>query len=304
MNAARLRLAAGIMGLSVLFSAPAAAQPTQNPANGHYYDLVVGAFSFTDAQTGAASQVFMSMSGHLATITSQSENDFITNTFGRQGTADFAWFGGSDQASEGAWLWVVGPEAGVQFSSGSTPTLPDSFAPWGGPEPNNASNAEHYAVVNLGDLPQPISNIQPGEWGDTKIDGGSGVVGYVVEFSVVSTAVPGEAVQLEVALSLLFPGLLEISYVPACDAVDHTIYYGPLGGVSSYNYTGAECSIGTTGAATFDPGGLPSAFFLVVGEDGIDEGSYGTSSAMMERPEDVGTIGCDRPQNLPGVVCE
>jgi hypothetical protein len=119
-----------------------------------------------------------------------------------------------------------------------------------------------------------------------------------------SPGVPGEPVLLAVTRSPSLPGSLEISYVPACDAMNHTIYYGPLGGVSLYDYAGAACGIGTTGSSTFDPGGLPSAFFIVVGEDGSEEGSYGKSSAGVERPEDVGTIDCDRIQNVAGVTCE
>jgi len=49
---------------------------------------------------------------------------------------------------------------------------------------------------------------------------------------------------------------------------------------------------------------VQSAFFLIVGHNGTEEGSYGIDSTLLERPEDVGTIGCDVPQNLIGVICE
>ena len=67
--------------------------------------------------------------------------------------------------------------------------------------------------------------------------------------------------------------------------------------------TPARRPIGTSGTYTFNPR-LDNAFFLMVGENGIDEGSYGKDGAGVERPEDVGTAGCDRPQNLGGIVCE
>lgn len=92
-------------------------------------------------------------------------------------------------------------------------------------------------------------------------------------------------------------GEIEISYTPACDASDHTIYYGDLANVSAYEYSGAECSVGRSGSASFDPG-LPNAFFLIVGNNGWVEGSYGTSSSGAERPEDTQTAGCDLPQDL------
>ena len=48
-------------------------------------------------------------------------------------------------------------------------------------------------------------------------------------------------------------GEIDLSYAAACDATDHTIYYGPLSGVSSHSYTGAACGIGTSGSAAFNP---------------------------------------------------
>jgi hypothetical protein len=101
-------------------------------------------------------------------------------------------------------------------------------------------------------------------------------------------------------------GAIDISYTPACDATDHTVYWGDLGNVSIYGYAGAECFVGTSGTASFDPGS-GSYFFLVVGNDGTDEGSYGhhqIGGAIGERDEDVGTPTCDRTQNLAGVICE
>jgi hypothetical protein len=107
---------------------PVAAVPVLNPVNGHYYDFVEGGFGFAAALTDAASQVYLGASGHLVTITSASENDFIVNTFLRPASADFAWIAGSDAASEGVWRWVAGPEAGVQFAAVSLPTPPDMMS--------------------------------------------------------------------------------------------------------------------------------------------------------------------------------
>ncbi|MDH3628635.1 MAG: cytochrome c family protein [Acidobacteriota bacterium] len=115
---------------------------------------------------------------------------------------------------------------------------------------------------------------------------------------------PGEASkasnQLQATRNLT---AVDISYTPACDATDHTIYYGPLSAVSSYGYSGAACAVGVSGSASFDPG-VGSFFFMVVGNNGTTEGSYGTNGVMLERPEDVGTAVCDRAQDLGGVLCE
>ncbi|MBP1611708.1 MAG: Fibronectin type domain protein [Acidobacteria bacterium] len=94
-------------------------------------------------------------------------------------------------------------------------------------------------------------------------------------------------------------GSIDITYTPACGSSNHTIYFGDLSGVSTYNYTGASCNVGISGAASFNPG-AGSAFFLVVGHNGSVEGSYGHHSSGVERPEDTATPGCDVPQSLAG----
>jgi len=118
-------------------------------------------------------------------------------------------------------------------------------------------------------------------------------------------AVPGEAGQLLASYNKT-TGEIEIGYVAACDALDHNVYFGPLADVSTYGYSGVECSIGTSGSASFDPL-LDDVFFLVVANDGSEEGSYGLrdiGGSLSQRPEDSATPVCDRPQNLAGVVCE
>ena len=96
-------------------------------------------------------------------------------------------------------------------------------------------------------------------------------------------------------------GMVEVSYFPACDATDHTIYYGDLADVGSYLYSDAVCNVGASGAVTFDPTGLDRAFFVIVGNNGAVEGSFGVDGVAAERPEDVSaTAVCDLPQDLTG----
>jgi hypothetical protein len=94
-------------------------------------------------------------------------------------------------------------------------------------------------------------------------------------------------------------GQIEVEFTPACDSSNHTVVYGDLAGVSSYAYSGAACWVGQAGNASFDPG-LTNAFFLVVGNTGTVEGSYGEDHLETERPEYTGTPGCDLPQDLTG----
>jgi hypothetical protein len=122
-------------------------------------------------------------------------------------------------------------------------------------------------------------------------------------------AVPGEASHWsppeEQMLASLngTTGAVDLTYTPACDATDHTVYYGDLANIGTYGYADAACYVGTTGTASFDPG-PGSWFFLVVANNGSEEGSYGTDTAFAERPEASGVGVCDMPQNLAGVVCE
>jgi hypothetical protein len=92
-------------------------------------------------------------------------------------------------------------------------------------------------------------------------------------------------------------GLIEVEYTPSCNGSNHTIYYGDLANVSTYGYTGAACWRGNSGLTSFDPSGLTSAFFLIVGNTGLLEGSYGTDRFSTERP--IYTAGaCPLPQDL------
>jgi len=93
-------------------------------------------------------------------------------------------------------------------------------------------------------------------------------------------------------------GDLTLSYQAACDSPSHNVYYGPLSQVSTHGWSGDVCDIGDSGSLTgFNPGS-GSYFFVVVGNQGGDEGSYGTArdtgGALTERP--------DFPANLCGQI--
>jgi hypothetical protein len=124
--------------------------------------------------------------------------------------------------------------------------------------------------------------------------------------SSVTFGVPGEASHQAIPADQMLAGhnngtgLVDMSFTPACDAADHTVYYGNLANLSTYNYSGAECSIGTGGSYSFDPG-TGSYFFLVVANDGSEEGSYGKTFLGAERPN---SAACSFPQDLGGIVCE
>ena len=86
---------------------------------GHYYEIVSSTKTWPQAKAAAEASTLYGLSGYLATITSQAENDFLENKIG----AD-AWIGGSDSSTytsnshpvtEGTWEWVSGPDNGNTF---------------------------------------------------------------------------------------------------------------------------------------------------------------------------------------------
>lgn len=91
-------------------------------SNGHYYKAISGNYeSWSAASTAASSSTYNGMSGYLATITSQAEVAVVSE-LGVGG-----WLGGSDDAVDGEWRWVTGPESGSLLS----------FTNWATGEPNN-----------------------------------------------------------------------------------------------------------------------------------------------------------------------
>ena len=96
-----------------------------------------------------------------------------------------------------------------------------------------------------------------------------------------STSPPGEASHQEVHAEHMLTsydsgtGDITITYTPACAATGHIVYYGDLGSLATYTYSDAECSFDATGSGVFNPAAT-NLFFMVVGHNGVDEGSYGT----------------------------
>ncbi|MDX1387830.1 MAG: choice-of-anchor V domain-containing protein, partial [Acidobacteriota bacterium] len=94
-------------------------------------------------------------------------------------------------------------------------------------------------------------------------------------------------------------GNIAFTYGAACGTTDNNVYYGPIDLVSSYWFDDV-CAIGNTGSySTFNPG-TGSYFFVVVGNNGADEGSYGRDRQVgveSERPA-FALSSCGASQNL------
>jgi hypothetical protein len=115
-----------------------------DPVSGNRY-VAFSATTWTSAE--AFSQ---QLGGHLVSINTQAEQDFVWQNFGNLGGVDRrVWIGFSDAASEGAFGWSDGTVA--------------KYTNWNPGEPNNSGGVEHYAEL-LG------SN---GQWNDLN-NAGSG----------------------------------------------------------------------------------------------------------------------------------
>ena len=153
-----------ILGLASFGGAVLApAQPVLFSGNGHYYDLVRTSIGWVDANAAVGNLTFLGAKGHLATLTSQAENDFLRDQF----AVDEAWIGGLQALGapepSGGFGWVTG-EAFV-------------YANWNPGEPNN----------NSGDPNDPneryVGFQDGGGWND--LSGSSRRSGYYIEYEPV-----------------------------------------------------------------------------------------------------------------------
>jgi flagellin-like hook-associated protein FlgL len=138
----------------------------------NFYQNTTDFASWTQASTNA-SQAGLNgvpeLKGHLATITSQAENDFVFALL-----TSSSWLGGSDDEVEGVWRWVEGPEAGQQFWQGLAGgfAVNGSYTNWAPGEPNQffgPGDPENYAHMRAdgfwNDLPEDDNLNYIIEWG-------------------------------------------------------------------------------------------------------------------------------------------
>lgn len=191
------KLIATVFSTIVLMPIDLQAAPVYFSGTGNYYEYVQDSLSWQEARTASEQREFMTFGGHLVTITSASENDFVASQFSTL-SADWAWTGGYEPNDDGVWRWAVGPEAGTQFSLGSVPTSPYNYANWGGIEPNDFAAGEDFMMFYIA----PSALFQTGQWADDPANSPA-VDGYLVEYETSSVPVPAALQLFVLALATL-----------------------------------------------------------------------------------------------------
>lgn len=176
------------------------------PTTDHFYEYVpdIG-IRWTEARALAESRTYFGLQGYLATITNEDEVQLT----GEQ-SSGAGWIGGSDQAVEGTWRWVTGPEAGMVFWIGGVDGSTSTFAFWNANEPNNLG-PEHFAHIT------DPSVGAPGSWNDLSNEGANSgpyqPKGYVVEYG----GMPGDPdLNISASTSIYVPQILSTTNGEIC----------------------------------------------------------------------------------------
>ena len=185
----RFRICA-IALLAMIFSwAPSTSKATPILFGGNAYEVFVAPnIDWNTANAAAMAAMFMGQPGHLATITSLAEDQFIDGIRITAGGGEF-WVGGfqlpGSMEPGAGWTWVNGEGAIAPTNAGP------GYANWLGGEPNNVGAAgEDFLAVGL---------FNQFGWND---EGNLGLIsGYIVEWDRVPVPEPSALAIFAIALA-------------------------------------------------------------------------------------------------------
>ncbi len=148
--------------------------PVFDSVNGHWYDAIAvdGGVSWPEARSVAESTSLNGAFGHLVTITSQDEQDFLASHFSGAVSGGY-WLGGSQAAGQVdpavGWSWVTGETWG--------------FTNWLPGEPNDFAGVSEDALAF-----HAFTAVLDGHWNDVARE--AFFPGFVVEWEAASASVP------------------------------------------------------------------------------------------------------------------
>lgn len=161
--------------LSAEITSLLAANPniSYNYDTGNFYQWVDNGanINWNTAAGDSASSLLNGVAGHLATITSATEQAFAESLAGGNNT----WLGGRDSGTEGVWTWDFGGvENGAQFAGSTGNAVNGWYNNWAGGQPNDGDGTQDYLYMLNGTT-----------WADGLVIGGSGFVdieAYLIEW--------------------------------------------------------------------------------------------------------------------------
>lgn len=133
----------------------ASAASASIPSSARYYGGHMYCVYKADVTWKRAKSLCESKGGHLATITSKGENDFVMNLVSEK-SIGYVWLGATDERREGTWRWVTGEKF--------------KYTNWGSGQPDDHLDSEEY-----------MGTYSNASWNDFGLDAGD-IHGYVCEW--------------------------------------------------------------------------------------------------------------------------
>jgi hypothetical protein len=235
-----LSLLLNTTGAAVLPPPPpgtSASPPVYNPANGHWYQAirVAGGIGWDEARAAADRLSYSGYRGHLATITSAAENQFIIGAIAPS-SYDGLWLGGYQDTSvadflepAGGWRWITGEAWG--------------YTDWTPGEPNNNTvrGPENHLHINF----------RTTSWND--VTAAYPISGYLVEYEPAPTP---RSIVVQITPNSVTGGGATVGYVIL------PVPSGPGGTIVTL--TSSQPSAAVTPVTVTVPAGVTASTFQVI----------------------------------------